>query len=326
MTEKNEEKAVNPLVTLNAWLNETILELEGRGKKPTTLIEARKHLETLIETNNTRIAALKELRSFAKKKLKESEEKGKPSKNIAQLVELIQEVASINHSTVAKLRAELVTSNDANDNLVKIAEKFEAALKSGPTLNRFTIHRPDADVLSGEHIGGVEELATVAVPEEVLSRIVPIVSADPTCVGYAVLFNYDVRHMFYFDRVLRELEITRGDALDVEDNPADGLLVYQVTLNLAIETADKLTQVFGALTRIAGNGGEREYLHEGESFGGAIASGVASTPAIPGSPEGSPNDSDESDDDDDDGLNEGQRIVTLSNESQDSASDLEEDD
>jgi len=325
MTEKNEEKAVNPLVTLNTWLNETISELGNRGKKPTSLIEARTLLDTLIETNNTRIAALKELRTFAKKKLKESEEKGKPSKNIAQLVELIQEVASVNHSTIAKLKSEVVTVMDANDALVKTAEKLEAALKSGPVLNRFTIQRPDADVLSEDHIGEIEEIATVADPAEVLSRIVPIVSADPTCVGYAVLFNYDVRHMFYFDRTLRELEITRGSALDVEDNPADGLLVYQVTLNLAIEVADKLTQVFGALTRIAGNGGEREYLNDGESFGGAVTLGQASAPAIPNSPEGPAND--ESDDDnDDDGSNEGDRIVTLPNESQDSASDIEEDD
>ena len=324
MTEKNEEKAVNPLVTLNAWLNETISELEGRGKKPTSLIEARTLLETLIETNNTRIAALKELRTFAKKKLRESEEKGKPSKNIAQLVELIQDVASVNHSTIAKLKSEVVTITDANDVFVEKAEKLEAALKSGPVLNRFTIQRPDADVLSEDHVGGIEELATVSDPEEVLTRIIPIVSADPKCVGYAVLFNYDVRHMFYFDRTLRELEITRGSALDVEDNPADGLLVYQVTLNLAVEVADKITQVFGSLTQIAGNGGEREYLNDGDSFGGAIAHGNATAPAIPGSPEGSSDD--ESDDDDDDGSNEGDRIVTLSNESQDSASDIEEDD
>lgn len=321
----------NPISVLRSFLVERITALEEKGKNPKTLRSALELFEGVKEAHNNRVRGLKELRTFVTEAITSAESNGKSTKALTELLGLVNAVASINHGTVAKLRVELAdketkleTANQANESLLAHAEKLEAALANGPAGNRVQIQRPTAQIL-GSNGEGSDEVITTANPEEVLSRIVPIVDESSDIIGYAVLMSFDVRHLFYFHRFLGELQIARGSMIDVDSNPSDGLLVYQITLNTVVALADKFAQLFGSLTKIAGYPEQIEHLGSEESVEGAVAYTRTTSEFVPASrPTAQTQNEDESDDSEDDDQEEGEHIVTLSNESEDSADDIEE--
>ena len=321
---------VNPISVLRSVLVEKIKALEEKGKNPKTLRRALELFEGIKEAHNNRVRGLKELRTFVTEAITAAEENGKNTKTLVELLGLVNSVASINHGTVAKLRVELAekegqleTANQANESLLSQAEKMEAALANGPAGNRVQIQRPTAQILVSNSEGS-DEVITTADPEEVLSRIVPIVDESSDVIGYAVLMSFDVRHLFYFHRFLGELQIARGSMIDVEANPSDGLLVYQVTLNTVVALADKFAQLFGSLTKIAGYPEQIEHTGSGESVEGAVSYQKTANEFVPASrPQASAADDSEDDSEDDDS-EEGDHIVTLGNESEESADDIEE--
>ena len=239
---------VNPFRALQAFFVAEVANLESKGKNPKSIKAALEIIvEKIVPTSNAFVEARKELRSYLQERVAFFESEGKNPRVFAQGLELLANLNDVNYKMIAELQSKLGVAEAANDALLERAEALEAAFASEPKKNVLVLTRPQIEFLIGAE--GSDEFPVTSSPEEVLTRIFPVVHHSLGHLGFAVLMAHDARHLVYFTKVTAQLEVARGETLDI-DNPNDALLVYQHTASIAVRFADIYTQTFGPLNKV----------------------------------------------------------------------------